>query len=140
MQTAKNTQTLKPMQSGRALSRMTKTTAASVNATTKFDKYRKVSGIPQSMHAQSEKPQPRAKAKTTRAARGAMSAITALTKPETKGYTTKPKQLANAGEILSYPYSFDQDGLGDEAAHALDKRLAKIKYEDQYRVAEIQNQ
>lgn len=47
--------------------------------------------------------------------------------------------MSNAGEILSYPYSFDQE-LQDEAAQTLDKKLAKMKYEEQYRVAEIQNQ
>ena len=45
---------MKAMPSGRALSRLTKTTAASVNAT-KVEKYR-MSGVQQSVHAQSEKP------------------------------------------------------------------------------------
>ena len=46
---------MKAMPSGRAFSRMTKTTAASVNAT-KADKYRNMSGVTGSIHAQSERP------------------------------------------------------------------------------------
>lgn len=46
---------MKAMPSGRALSRMTKTTAASVNAT-KIGKYNRMSAMPGSIHAQSEKP------------------------------------------------------------------------------------
>ena len=52
IQTAK-VNSMKAMPSGRALSRLTKTTAASVNAT-KVEKYR-MSGVQQSVHAQSEK-------------------------------------------------------------------------------------
>lgn len=59
---------------------------------------------------------------------GGLSAISALTKPHSKAFN-KEKHVNNAGEILSYPYSFDQD-LGDEAAQQLDKRLAKMKYEE----------
>jgi hypothetical protein len=66
-----------------------------------------------------------------------MSAITALTKPQSKAFN-KQKHMTNAGDILSYPYSFDQE-LQDDAAQMLDKKLAKMKYEEQYRVAEIQN-
>lgn len=116
---------------------MTKTTAASVNAT-KFDKYR-VSGAPQSMHAQSEKPVARMRKKSARAGKtAAMSAISALTKPMSNAFNNE-RHMTKAGEILSYPYSFDQD-LQDDAAQVLDKKLAKMKYEEQYRVAEIQNQ
>lgn len=43
-----------------------------------------------------------------------MSAITALTKPHSKAYN-KQKHMTNAGDILSYPYSFDHE-LQDEAA------------------------
>ena len=66
-----------------------------------------------------------------------MSAVTALTQPKSKAFN-KQQQLNNAGEILSYPYSFDQE-VPDEAAMMLDKKLAKMKMEEQYRVAELQN-
>ena len=46
--------------------------------------------------------------------------------------------MATAGDVLNYPYSFDQE-LGEDA-QALDNKLNKMKYEEQYRVAEIQNQ
>ena len=39
---------------------------------------------------------------------GAMTAISAMTKPHSKAFN-KEKHINNAGEILSYPYSFDQD-------------------------------
>lgn len=50
----------------------------------------------------------------------------------------KDKHFQTAGDILNYPYSFDQ-GTHDESM-ALDNKLAKQHYEEQYRVAEIQNQ
>ena len=43
--------------------------------------------------------------------------------------------MATAGDVLNYPYSFDQE-LGEDA-QALDNKLNKMKYEEQYRVAEI---
>jgi len=49
------------------------------------------------------------------------------------------KQMKAAGEILNYPYSFDHE-TKDEDAIALDNQLAKQQYEEQYRLAEIQNQ
>ena len=67
--------TLKPMQSGRALSRMTKTTAASQNAT-KFDKYRSSRIVKGSIHAQSEKPMKKRVDPFKGAAKGSVSAIT----------------------------------------------------------------
>ena len=67
-----------------------------------------------------------------------MSAVVNMTKPQS-AFNEKQKHMKTAGEILNYPYSFDQDAT-DDAAQALDNRLAKQRYEEQYRVAEIQNQ
>lgn len=49
------------------------------------------------------------------------------------------KHFQTAGEILNYPYSFDAATLNEETI-ALDNKLAKQIYEEQYKIAEIQNQ
>uniref|UniRef100_A0A7S3CLS2 EF-hand domain-containing protein n=1 Tax=Strombidium rassoulzadegani TaxID=1082188 RepID=A0A7S3CLS2_9SPIT len=66
------------------------------------------------------------------------SAVNKLTKPSSHKFS-QSKTMKTAGEILNYPYSFDQE-LRDDDLAALDNQLAKQQYEEQYRVAEIQNQ
>lgn len=46
--------------------------------------------------------------------------------------------MQTAGEILNYPYSFDAAAREEEVI-ALDNKLAKMRFEEQYRIAEIQN-
>lgn len=46
------------------------------------------------------------------------------------------KHMQTAGEILNYPYSFDAATLNEETV-ALDTKMAKARWEEQYRVAEI---
>mgnify|MGYP003840232569 CR=1 FL=1 len=72
--------------------------------------------------------------------------ITALRTHSTVKHATKPhgltannKHFQTAGEILNYPYSFDAMTANEETI-ALDNKLAKQQYEEQYRVIEIQNQ
>lgn len=50
-----------------------------------------------------------------------------------------PKGMKTAGEILNYPYSFDQE-TKDAETMALSNKLAKQQYEESYKIAEIQNQ
>lgn len=49
------------------------------------------------------------------------------------------KHFMTAGDILNYPYSFESPHLHEEAI-ALDNKLAKKRYEEKYKLAEIQNQ
>jgi ribosome-binding ATPase YchF (GTP1/OBG family) len=47
--------------------------------------------------------------------------------------------MQTAGEILNYPYSFDNNTLNEETM-AMDTKLAKQRWEESYKIAEIQNQ
>jgi len=46
------------------------------------------------------------------------------------------RHLKTAGEILSYPYSFEEGGR-DADTVALSTKLAKQQYEEQYKIADI---
>ena len=113
--------------SGRPISKMSRTTAASINQSKK--------GTQSQLH------------NTFTNKLGISSkSIGRKTAGSVAGKLTKPNSVANesqqfktAGDILNYPYSFDQ-GSKDEETIALDNKLAKQQYEEQYRIAEIQNQ
>ena len=48
------------------------------------------------------------------------------------------RKMHTAGDILSYPYSFEQEK--DAETVDLSNKLAKQRYEEQYKIAEIQNE
>lgn len=100
--------------SGRVLSKMSKTTAASVNQTIKPGS--------QSMVNKNFKKSFAASSKISIGKRTAGSAVGRLTKPNS--IANKSQQFKTAGDILNYPYSFDQD-TRDEETIALDNKLAK---------------
>jgi hypothetical protein len=58
-----------------------------------------------------------------------------LIKPR-NNFDKQQSTLQTAGEILNYPYSFDI-AVRDEEVIALDNKLAKQRFEEQYRIAEI---
>jgi hypothetical protein len=51
-------------------------------------------------------------------------------------FTKSGNMGPTGGDILNYPYSFDQDAA-DPQAIALGNRLAKQQHEERYRIAEI---
>lgn len=44
--------------------------------------------------------------------------------------------MQTAGDILNYPYSFDAGTMNEETV-MMDTQMAKARWEEQYRVAEI---
>ena len=44
--------------------------------------------------------------------------------------------MQTAGEILNYPYSFDNNTLNEETI-AMDTKMAKQRWEESYKIAEI---
>lgn len=84
---------------------------------------------------------PRAGASMSKSSIGKKTAATAvgrLVKPHSQA-DNQSKHFKTAGEVLNYPYSFDDNGMDEETA-ALDNQMGKQQYEEQYRVAEIQNE
>lgn len=112
----------------RPLSKMTKTTAASMN-------FKQDASTFSHQKAQTN---PRKKRTAQSDKFNSQTAVAKLTKPMSQKYSHS-KTMKTAGEILNYPYTFDQD-TKDPDMVALDSMLAKQRYEEQYRVAEIQQQ
>lgn len=101
------------MDSTRGMSKMTRTTAASVNQTR--------NGASQS-HTGDMFSQSRQTKQPSLARPGARSAVGQIVKPHSV-MNNKDKHFQTAGDILNYPYSFDQR-THDESM-ALDNKLAK---------------
>lgn len=116
----------KMLKSGRPMSKATKTTAASINQ--RF-------GEPSTFRNSNKGYQARS-TKERENRFQSHSAVAHSVKPRSVNEQTKVFQTA--GEILNYPYSFDN--VTNQESMALDNRLAKQRYEEQYRVAEIQNE
>jgi len=45
--------------------------------------------------------------------------------------------MQTAGDILNYPYSFDAGTMNHEETLMVDNNMAKVRWEEQYRIAEI---
>lgn len=63
-------------------------------------------------------------------------AVNQVIKPQST--ISNQKHMQTAGDILNYPYSFDAGTMNEETT-MMDNQMAKARWEEQYRVAEIQN-